>query len=129
MRFSTQKGQTNQDVDMSVEDRYYTKKEYELLSPAKKLGLKRKRATRGHKPGTKSSKDYRKPTNQDSKLELSKRTIKAIASKVAELHQSSNTESSETEVDSDAEKDRPTKRQRISNNRSNPALQRPKKKD
>ena len=34
--------------DMSVEDRYYTKAEYEKLSPAKKLGLKRKRESRGH---------------------------------------------------------------------------------
>jgi len=57
--------------DMTVEDRYYSKKEYDKLPQAKKLALKLKRQSRGHKPGPK------KPTGGND-LNLSKRTIKAL---------------------------------------------------
>ena len=39
--------------DMSVDDRYYTGKEYAMLSKAKKLGLKLKCQKHGHKPRNK----------------------------------------------------------------------------
>ena len=41
--------------DMSVDDRYYTGKEYAMLSKAKKLGLKFNGQKHGHKPGNKGN--------------------------------------------------------------------------
>ena len=40
--------------DMSVDDHYYTGKEYAKLSKAKKFGLKLKHQKHGHKPGNKN---------------------------------------------------------------------------
>ncbi|KAI2510102.1 hypothetical protein MHU86_4269 [Fragilaria crotonensis] len=42
-----------------AEDRYYTKSEYDALSPAQKKDLAAKRLKRGHKPGAKDSKTKR----------------------------------------------------------------------
>ena len=39
-----------------AEDRFYTKSEYDALTPAQKKDLANKRAKRGHKPGAKDSK-------------------------------------------------------------------------
>ena len=50
------KRKTPDNSDVSVEDRYYHKKEYLKLSPAQKEQLRMIREARGHKPGSKSSK-------------------------------------------------------------------------
>ena len=100
--------------DMSVEDRYYNKKEYAALSAAKKKGLQLKRKARGHKPGEQSSK--RKKTNNASPLKLTNRQIASI---VSALKNSDDTPSATDEddiIELDDGNDQP--------NRSNPALQR-----
>ena len=68
----------NDDVqpNMSVEDRYYHCKEYAKLTSAQKLGLKAKRDKRGHKLKQKRG------SSSDGKIDLSKKTIKALASAV-----------------------------------------------
>ena len=66
---------------MSVEDRYYTPKEYEKLSPAKKNGLRAKRKKRGHQPGhgTKSpEKSPRKAGQSISNKRFEKRIVSAL---------------------------------------------------
>ena len=66
----------NLQPDMSVEDRYYSREEYETLSPSKKKGLSIKRNNRGHKPGQKSSKTV--PKKGKTTYQKPKRNISAI---------------------------------------------------
>ena len=47
-------------VDMSVEDRYYSMKEYNSLSQAKKAGLRAIREKRGHKSGNNNNNNNNK---------------------------------------------------------------------
>ena len=61
--------------DMSVEDRYYKKSEYNKLSAAKKKGLALKRVKRGHKPG---AKDSPKGPPHKGKRTFKKRVISAV---------------------------------------------------
>jgi len=60
--------------DMSVEDCYYTKPEYNKLSAAKKKGLSIKRQNRGHKKGAKDS----KTTPAKGKPTFQKRVVSAV---------------------------------------------------
>ena len=48
-------GSNDHDADLSVEDCYYKKSEYDQLTGAQKKGLKLKREKRSHKPGQKNS--------------------------------------------------------------------------
>lgn len=67
-----------------AEDRYYTKAEYESLSPAQKKDLAAKRLKRGHKPGTKDSKTKHKDkTNKGviKNLQAVNRTVAQLATK------------------------------------------------
>ena len=77
---------TQVEADMTVEDRYYTKAEYDKLTPARKLGLKRKREARNHKPGSKSSK-VKNDKHKGSRggMNLSKRSVKALATQLSKL--------------------------------------------
>jgi hypothetical protein len=106
--------------DMSVEDRYYTKEEYASMSPAKKYGLKLKRSTR-------NATDTKKKRGSKSKVTLSKRSIKALASELsaattADVADSeSSSEASEEEVPM---KPPASKKLKIKSNRTNPALRR-----
>ena len=79
-------GGTDTEPDMSVDDRYYTGREYATLSKAKKLGLKLKRQKRGHKPGNKGkSRTAPKPTTGDR---TTRRIIKALTKLIAAEGQS-----------------------------------------
>ena len=103
--------------DMSVEDRYYTKAEYDKLSPAKKLGLKRERDARGHKTKSKPNK----------KLDLSEASIKALATaavSAVQAGQEDQSDGSEPEEDQEIPMDFRDKKQKLSSNRTNSALKR-----
>lgn len=100
--------------DMSVEDRYYKTKDYKSLSVAKKKGLQLMRKSRGQNPKNK------KP--QRGKLELSKRSIAAVA---AALRGKDDEASSDNNAsDSDEENEGRAKRPRTENNRNHKALTR-----
>jgi hypothetical protein len=73
-----------------VEDRYYTKAEYDALSPEAKKALAAKRSKRGHVPGSKSSKVQGKgkgktamKTNADviKKLKAVERSVSQLTKK------------------------------------------------
>jgi hypothetical protein len=106
--------------DMSVEDRYYTKEEYASMSPAKKYGLKLKRSSR-------NATDTKKKAGSKSKVTLSKRSIKALAS---ELSAATTADGADSESSSEAsEEELPmkppaSKKLKIKSNRTNPALRR-----
>ena len=80
-------GSNDHDADLSVEDRYYKKSEYDQLTGAQKKGLKLKREKHGHKLGRKISTSTKggkvRGNKGKSKLQLSKRDISAIATTVA----------------------------------------------
>jgi hypothetical protein len=103
--------------DMSVEDRYYKRSEYMSLSAAQKLGLKRKRDGRGHKPGMKSKSN----NGKNVKFDLSRRSIKAIATQLSKTKQHDNETDSST---TDEEQHTSKKAKKDTNNRTNAALNR-----
>ena len=109
-------GQHNVTPDMSMEDRYYSKKEYDALSPAKKAGLRAVREKRGH-VGNKNNKSSKRP-------KLSNREIKAIAAAVRKETDDAN-EGTDNDSSSDDDDDVPMK-PAAKNNRNNSALQRKK---
>ena len=67
-----------------AEDRYYTKAEYDALSPAQKKDLAAKRLKRGHTPGAKDSKSNKDKDKQQSKNNKIK-NLKAVHRTVAQL--------------------------------------------
>ena len=78
-----QGGYDDVEPDMSVEDRYYNKTEYDKLSLAKKKGLSIKRKKRGHRPGARDSKTKKsasKQTPTKAGKTFKKRVISAIKS-------------------------------------------------
>ena len=99
----------NGPVDMSVEDRYYTPKEYEKLSIAKKNGLRAKRKARGHNPKKGQGKSPHKGGQSYTK-KFEKRVISAL--------RRLNTDDSD---DSDSEEQR---MEEPTTNRNNQALRR-----
>ena len=115
-----------------AEDRYYTKSEYDALSPAQKKDLAAKRLKRGHKPGAKDSKTKR---DKDSRNEGSKNVIKnlkAVNRTVAQLaKQMGKTELEDTTEDTSESSDetQPCSSKVSGTNRSNSSLTRqsPKK--
>lgn len=68
-----------------AEDRYYTKSEYDALSPAQKKDLANKRAKRGHKPGAKDSKVVKKTKGKSDTDKGVTKTLKAVNRTVAQL--------------------------------------------
>ena len=99
--------------DMSVPDRYYKHNEYVKLTQAQKLGLKMKRAKRGHKPSAKNKQE----------ANLSKRSIKAIASAITKMQMTDDHDSDGSD-DEDVPMKPPAKKAKIQSNRTNPALSR-----
>jgi hypothetical protein len=109
--------------DMSVEDRYYKRKEYNALSAQQKLALKLKREKRGHPGNEKNQKGKKKKS-----VELSKRTIKALATVIRqETEDKVEPEESDESSEEDEDAKKPTKRVRFGKNRYHPSLQRQKK--
>jgi hypothetical protein len=121
-------------ADMSTPERYYSKVEYDTLSPAQKAGLYKKRQARlsgepkGGKPKTKQG--GRSPGRNPTKAtQFSKASIKAIAKKVAfnlaqDATPDDDAESSSAE---DEPADTSPEKQKLSKNRNNSALKRSKK--
>ncbi|KAL3934951.1 MAG: hypothetical protein SGARI_003168 [Bacillariaceae sp.] len=66
------------DPDMSIQDRYYTKDEYRGLSRAQKLGLKKKREDRGHKPKNHKKSNKSKKSLKSADKAAEKRMISAL---------------------------------------------------
>mmetsp|Transcript_22939 Transcript_22939/g.32827 ORF Transcript_22939/g.32827 Transcript_22939/m.32827 type:complete len:102 (+) Transcript_22939:1550-1855(+) len=101
---------------MSIQDRYYTRAEYHKLSNAKRLGLNCKQEARGSHPKPKVEK-----SKKASPLNLSKHSIKVIASAIkANALDSDNDTSDERSVE---ETPSPKK---TKSNRTNSALKRKK---
>ena len=95
-------------------DRYYTKKEYNMLSNKGKLALKRKREARGHKPG-----DGTPQANKKTRFTKGqRRQIAAIAQGCVEKIQDNETE--DDDDDNDDKDDNKNK-----GNKNHPALNRP----
>jgi hypothetical protein len=110
--------------DMSVEDRYYKKNEYNKLSDAKKLGLRKKREARGQKPGEFSKKGSAKDGKVDQRLV--KAVISALKAKRGKDHENDMEEAEVSDSDSEDEEvpmAPPAKRQKTGN-RANRALTR-----
>jgi hypothetical protein len=106
--------------DMSVDDRYYKKSEYNKLSHAKKLGLKLKREKRGHTSG---GGDNKTKSGNFNFRKLAKRDIKAIASQVAK-HSNKDDEPTDSESDSSESPEPAQKRSKKGSNRNHKALKR-----
>ena len=113
---------SNVAADMTVEDRYYKKSEYMALSDSQKMGLKLKREKRG---GGGPSGRKRNNSGGKEKVNLSSRTIKAIAQAMKDdaTEPTSPIVESESESDDEVPMKEP-KKAKLTTNRSNPALQR-----
>jgi hypothetical protein len=73
-----------------IEDRYYTKAEYDALSPDAKRELAAKRLKRGHKPGAKDSKTSKDKSSKKTKTKGTTnadviKNLKAVQRSVAQL--------------------------------------------
>lgn len=111
--------------DMTVEDRYYKKQEYFKLTPAQRLGLRMKRSKRGTKEPNKKRKASNDGNGKQkrSRVDLSKRTISAIAAAIAAKN-SPGKETSDDSDNSDEDVDMKPPASNKTTNRNNPALQR-----
>jgi hypothetical protein len=122
------KGDQSVTPDMSVEDRYYTQKEYQSLSAAKKLALKLKRQKRGNNGGKHGNKNESKKRKKEL-VDLSQRTIKAIASALRPGPSENDSDDSDDSAEEDEELPMkpPSKKGKQTSNRTHPALRRVKK--
>ena len=78
--------ETDDDIqpNMSIEDRYYTGKEYSQLSKVKKFGLKVKCQKRGHRTGAKNRTKAKPATKTND--HASDRIIKALMKVLEQNH-------------------------------------------
>ena len=112
----------------AVEDRYYTKKEYNSLTPEQKKDLASKRLKRGHKPGAKDSKPAKSGGGKSAGKSVIK-NLKAVERQVSQLaKQMGKTAVAEDDdtarsTHSDSSDDKP----KAGSNRMNAALIRKKK--
>jgi hypothetical protein len=92
---------TNNDVDMTIEDRYYTRAEYDGLTPPQKRGLAFKREKRGHIPGSKSSKGKGGKSNgkRQSNEQVNPRFVKKIKAALATMGTTEESDSDDTEME------------------------------
>ena len=111
--------------DNSVPDRYYTGEEYQALNDAQKKGLKLKIAKRGYKSKVKHGRPSGGGGENKVKMELSKRSIKALFSALAsQAVDSEGTNPTSVTESKDREDKKSAKRQ--SSNSINKALSRRK---
>ena len=111
--------------DNSVPDCYYNGEEYQSLNDAQKKGLKLKRAKRGHKSKVKHGRPYGGGGGNKVKMELLKRSIKALVSALASQAGYSEGADPTSDTESkDGEDKKIAKRQR--SNSTNKALTRSK---
>ena len=91
------------EADMSVEDRYYTIKEYKALSAGKKKGLHLKRGKRDNK-GSNGNKSKDNNSNKRKRNNLSKREIKALKRLAQDNGKGSSSDNDHESDESDDEK-------------------------
>ena len=111
---------------MSVEDRYYKPNEFQKLSAVKRAGLLLKRKQRGGQSSRKDrhkDKAKKKGKQEHQSLNLSKRTIKALATAMRKEPDDNGSENASVSDGEEASKP-PAKKLKKSTNRNNPALQR-----
>lgn len=119
----------------AIEDRYYTKAEYDALDPAQKKELATKRLKRGHKPGSKDSRVVKKTGSGKGKGDNADviKNLKAVKRSVSQLTkhikdpEAVDEHSATQSTDSLFSEDTPKKKSSKSPNRSNAALTRQKK--
>jgi hypothetical protein len=118
--------------DMSVDERYYSMQEYRSLSPEKKAGLIAKREARDARGGGRDrnrDRDRNRNKRPGRKVTLSKASIAAVAAAMKGGDDTDEGNNGADDHDSDSGEEQvpmkpPAKRQKIMNNRNNPALQR-----
>ena len=114
---------TDIEPNMSVDDRYYTDKEYAMLSKAKKLGLKLKSQKRGHKSGNKGNSKPRTTPKPTIGYRATTRIIKALFKLIAA---DGYAEEDDNNDNNDTTPTDPTDTDTNTTNRANKALQRRK---
>lgn len=115
----------------AIEDRYYTKEEYNELSPDQKKELAAKRLKRGHKPGAKDSKvkgtgGGTKQSNKDviKNLKAMNRQVSQLAKQMGKAGvNDDDTDSSTHSGSASNEKEK----EKGTSNRKNPSLTRQKR--
>lgn len=140
----TSKSRTNATVNISevkvggkrkassgaVEDRYYTKEEYNELSPEQKKELSSKRLKRGHKPGSKDSKVKGTRAEKGSTKDVIK-NLRAMNRQVSQLaKQMGKTGVNDDDTDTSTQSDTVTAnddKDKKASNRTNPSLIRQKR--
>jgi hypothetical protein len=118
--------------DMSVDERYYSMQEYRSLSPEKKAGLIAKREARDARGGGRDrnrDRNRNKRPGRKQQVTLSKASIAAVAAAMKGEDDSDDGNHGADDDNSDSGEEQvpmkpPAKRQKIMNNRNNPALQR-----
>ena len=126
----TSGGGVKRKSDAVVEDRYYTKSEYDALSAEQKKALASKRVKRGHKPGARDSKTKKghSTKSKGEPADVMIQNLKAVKRGVAQLSkqmaQNDADEASAAKSTDSSSEATPKK----GNNRSNAALTRQPKK-
>ena len=126
------RGETKASMDINkltqVEDHYYKKEEYYVLTLEQKKVLHEKCGNHSHKKGAKDSAlpfNLKPKTKASAKMMLSMHSIHAIATAVVE-HYSGNDSTGSTSSDEelfDMMKEAPHKKTKVSSNRNNSTLQ------
>ena len=133
----TNAGGTTRKSAAGVEDRYYTKAEYDALSADQKKDLAAKRLKRGHKPGAKDSKTSKGTKSKGNTNADVIKNLKAVQRSVSQLSKQQTaadddaTNTTEATADVDFEGNSPSKVKRYGHpttNRTNAALTRQLKK-
>ena len=109
-----------------VEDHYYKKEEYDVLTLEQKKVLHEKCGNHGHKKGAKDSAlpfNLKPKSKASAKMMLPMHSIHAIATAVVE-HRSGNDSTGTTSSDEELDmKEAPHKKTKVSSNRNNSTLQ------
>jgi hypothetical protein len=115
----------------AIEDHYYTKSEYDALSPDAKRELAAKRLKRGHKPGARDSKTSKGLKSKGKTNADVNKNLKAVQRSVSQLvkQQTSAQDGSTTNSNDDSSEATPKKASaKFPSNRANAALTRQPKK-
>jgi hypothetical protein len=117
--------------DMTVDERYYNRQEFANLTAEQKAGLTAKREARDARGGGKGRGRGRNANNKwkNKPVTLSKASIAAVATAMKNATIADNDDNDGPDSDSDHDEEMvpmkpPAKKQKILNNRNNPALNR-----
>ena len=121
----------NVEADMSVEDKFYPPDAWAKMSAAKKKGVlqKRKKRRSKHAPPKKDGQGAKESKAIKALKQAFNKKIAKVTRKVASLETEAvdDDEQADSESDHSDDEEPPKKIQRTSANRSNPAINRPKK--